>query len=164
MKQFSFTIYGRPQQRGSKTPYLPRNKRGGLVTRPDGRPVIALMDDNKKSKDWMATVRQTVGVEYRGELLTGPISLTVAFYFARPKSHYGTGRNAGVLKESAPERYTQKPDTDKLIRTIGDCLTGIVIRDDCQICVLHATKMWTDGKERVEMTVTEMYGSDMRVV
>ena len=38
------------------------------------------------------------------------------FRFVRPKSHYGTGRNAKKLKPSAPPHHTQKPDATKLLR------------------------------------------------
>ena len=27
---------------------------------------------------------------------------TIRFYFDRPKSHYGTGRNEGIVRDSAP--------------------------------------------------------------
>jgi hypothetical protein len=30
--------------------------------------------------------------------LTGPLEATLFFYFSRPKNHYGTGKNANVLK------------------------------------------------------------------
>ena len=34
--------------------------------------------------------------------LEGPLEATLLFYFSRPKHHYGSGRNAGTVKESAP--------------------------------------------------------------
>ena len=31
-----------------------------------------------------------------------PISITCSFFMKRPKSHYGTGKNSGILKQTAP--------------------------------------------------------------
>ncbi len=148
-----FTVFGRPQQRGSKTPWLPRHKDGSLVTK-NGRPVIATMDSNKKSKDWMAQVRQAAGAAYSGELLRGPISFSVTFYFARPQSHFGSGKNAGVLKTSAPLHHTQTPDVGKLVRAVEDALTGVVWADDKQVCQHdQIRKEWTTEQERAELSI-----------
>jgi Holliday junction resolvase RusA-like endonuclease len=147
-----FCVYGRPQQRGSKTPWLPRRKDGSLVVK-NGRPVIATMDSNKKSKDWMAQVRQSAGQAFNGDLLRGPIRFAVTFYFSRPKSHFGSGKNSILLKPSAPTRHTQTPDCDKLVRCLADALTGVVLADDNQICELVARKEWTTEQERAEVSI-----------
>jgi Holliday junction resolvase RusA-like endonuclease len=55
-------------------------------------------------------------------------------YFPRPKSHYGTGRNAGKLKATAPTHNDGKPDRDNLDKAILDAMTGIgFMRDDKQV-------------------------------
>ena len=151
----AFTVYGTAQSRGSKTPWNPRRKDGSLVLRADGRPVIATMDDNKKSKNWMAEVRAAAAGAFSGELLTGPIELTCAFYFARPTSHYGTGRNSGKLKPSAPIDHTQKPDLSKITRAVEDAMTKVIWRDDSQINRYghgHG-KHWTFEQSRVEIKI-----------
>ncbi len=66
-------------------------------------------------------------------LFDGPLVIDLRFYRLRPMSHYGTGRNAGVLKASAPTRPINAPDTGKLARGTVDALKGIVLRDDSQI-------------------------------
>ena len=48
------------------------------------------------------------------------VSLRCEFVFPRPLSHYGTGKNAGKLKDSAPVHYTKTPDVDKLVRGVAD--------------------------------------------
>ena len=78
------------------------------------------------------------------EILTGPCRLEVFFVFTRPGSHFGTGKNAGVLKASAPTHHPKKPDTDKLLRAIGDALTGVVVRDDSQFSEVIARKTYTE--------------------
>jgi len=62
-----------------------------------------------------------------------PLSLDCTFYVKRPKSHYGTGRNAGVLKDWAPKYPTGKPDRSNLEKMVEDCLVlARVMPDDDQ--------------------------------
>ncbi len=153
----AFTIYGRPQQRGSKSPWNPKRGDGSLVMK-NGKPVIATMDSNKKSKPWMAAVAAAAGEVMDGrDLLTGPVRLTVTFYFSRTKAHYGTGRNAGRLKDSAPARHAQTPDLAKLIRCLEDGMTGVVWRDDKQVCCYgESSRQWTTAQERAEVLIEEL--------
>ena len=72
------------------------------------------------------------------------VKLSATFYFQRPKSHFGTGRNSAVLKDSAPPDHIQTPDVDKLIRLICDALTiAGVIKDDSRIVDERGRKFWT---------------------
>ncbi len=59
--------------------------------------------------------------------------MTFWFFVTRPREHYGSGKNANILKPSAPSHPTGRPDVTKLIRSTEDALTGIVWRDDAQI-------------------------------
>lgn len=61
------------------------------------------------------------------------------------------------MKESAPERHTQKPDIDNLIKTTKDSLKGIVWRDDSQVAEIDAVKFWAE-KNSVEITVMKLEG------
>ena len=90
-----------------------------------------------------AHVISTLAAEWDREPLTGAVAVDVVFTFARPKSHYGTGRNADVVKESAPDHHTQAPDSDKLSRLTLDGLEMAgVVRNDSQVCRLNIDKMW----------------------
>ena len=145
---FEFTVYGRPQQRGSKRPV----RLGGKA---DGR--IILVDSNKKSKDWMTSVAQVAGEywKHETELITDPVVLKAAFFFARPKSHYGTGRNADRLKDLAPTVHAQSPDLAKLLRALEDALTGVVWKDDKQVCQYGegTGRYWTVAQERTQVWI-----------
>lgn len=82
------------------------------------------------------------------------VTLTATFYFARPKSHYGTGRNAHTLKPSAPPEHAQTPDADKLLRLICDALTiAGVIADDRLIVDIRGRKRWTENRPGTMVTV-----------
>ena len=90
-----------------------------------------------------AHVISTLAEDWDREPLTGAVAVDVVFTFARPKSHYGTGRNADVVKESAPDHHTQAPDSDKLSRLILDGLEMAgVVRNDSQVCRLNIDKQW----------------------
>lgn len=127
-----FIVQGRPQPAGSKR---------GFVNPKTGRVIIT--DANAKSRPWKQAVASAArDVMGDAELLAGPLDLKVTFQLARPKGHYGTGRNADVLKPSAPSYPTVKPDTTKLLRAAEDALTGVVWRDDSQVVMQFAEKVY----------------------
>ncbi len=131
-----FTVIGVPQQTGSKKPFTPKRKDGSYVKRPGGTLMTNIVDTNeKKAKPWMKSVRDAAAEAYQGPILQGPIHLTVLFCMPRPKHHYGTGRNAGKLKPSAPKYHTVAPDLTKLIRCLEDSLKGVIWRDDSQVAI-----------------------------
>jgi Holliday junction resolvase RusA-like endonuclease len=71
----------------------------------------------------------------------------------RPKAHYGSGRNADKLKDSAPAFPLGKPDVDKLSRGVMDALTGIIFRDDSCVVTKRASKRY--GRPGVAIEVCE---------
>jgi Holliday junction resolvase RusA-like endonuclease len=127
-----FTIPGLPQPQGSKT----RSRYGGLY------------EDNPKLISWRNdAIAAAVDAkpEGKGATFLGAVEVRARFVFPRLKGHYGTGRNARVLKDSAPYWHSTKPDEDKLERALGDALTmAQVVRDDCQIACWIAEKVYGD--------------------
>jgi Holliday junction resolvase RusA-like endonuclease len=143
------TVLGRPQPAGSKKAFQhPRTGR------------IVVTDDAKHSRPWkqqVAGAARDALIEARegdrfAALLTGPLRVRFEFFFVRPKGHYGTGRNAHLVKASAPDFPTVKPDTTKLVRAAEDALTGVLWRDDAQIVEQTASKHY-GTPERCEITV-----------
>lgn len=128
----AFTVPGEAQPAGSK--------RGFPFNRANGSTGVAISDANPKSKSWQHAVRTAAEEAYQGPLLEGPIRLTVQFFRVRPKGHFGSGKNANVLKPSAPAWPTSKPDTSKLLRGLEDALTSTIWRDDAQIVEQTASK------------------------
>jgi crossover junction endodeoxyribonuclease RusA len=103
---------------------------------------------NPKVEAWQGVVAAAAGAA--GVRRTdGPVNLTLRFYFARPKGHFGTGRNAGKLKASAPALPTSQSagDVDKLARAVLDALTGVAFDDDSQVADLTARKRYTPGPD-----------------
>jgi crossover junction endodeoxyribonuclease RusA len=131
MTRVAFTVHGEPAPQGSKT--TGRTKAGANYVR----------EDNPATGPWRIAVAYAATLAMREldlEPLAGPLELDVAFVFGRPRSHFGTGRNAGRLKPSAPMFCDKRPDLDKLVRAIGDALTGIAVVDDAAFVQLVARK------------------------
>ena len=82
----------------------------------------------------------------------GAVDANISAYFSRPKEHYK--RNKRGLKKSAPKDHTQKPDSDNIAKFVGDCLSGVAYRDDCQLNPLNISKHWINTEdERVEVVL-----------
>jgi crossover junction endodeoxyribonuclease RusA len=142
--RIEFEVVGEPKPQGSKKSTPIYRKDGELVRTADGRIMTRTIDDNPKTGQWKQEIAQAARQTYRGSLLDGPLALWLTFVRPRPKSHYGTGRNAARLKDSAPAYPTGRPDTLKLARAVEDALTGVVWRDDSLICRHHLGKVWGD--------------------
>lgn len=124
------TVQGTPAPQGSKT----RNRHG------------AVYESSKAVAPWREAVRaETQAAMAGGAPLAGPVAVLVTFRMRRPQSHYRTGRNAGLLRGTAPGYPHGKPDLDKLVRAVLDGLTaGGAWADDAQAVRITAAKMYAD--------------------
>ena len=68
-----------------------------------------LREVSAKIQPWRASVQYASAEQYKGEPITEAVTLDVTFVLPRAKNHYGTGRNAKKLKDSAPRRITPRP-------------------------------------------------------
>lgn len=119
---------------------------------------------SKGKASGVVNVQRTEEGEYLGKIekqiegfkpMAGPVKVFVWFGFPRPKSHYGTGKNTGILKQSAPKNLIKKPDLDNAVKFIFDVLNGLVWIDDCQIIQFLAAKEYTENP-RTEITIEEL--------
>jgi Holliday junction resolvase RusA-like endonuclease len=97
-----------------------------------------MIESSAKVKPWRDVVAwSTVAARNRirgWRPLLGPVALSLTFTMPRPRSHFGTGRNAAVVRPSAPERPDVTPDLDKLVRATQDALKfGGAFKDDAQV-------------------------------
>lgn len=144
----TFFVPGVPQPGGSKRGFAMQNKATGKW-----RAVIT--EDAKKNAPWRAVVALAAR-EAISEPFTGPVVVSFEFRMPRPRGHYGSGRNLGVLKAGAPVMHTNKPDRTKLMRSTEDALTGIAWRDDTQVVDGPTSKRYTDdGRPGCLITITE---------
>ncbi|MGW1001739.1 RusA family crossover junction endodeoxyribonuclease [Streptomyces sp. NPDC002520] len=128
---FHITVHGTPGPQGSKT----RNAAG------------ALYESSAKVKPWREAVKSAaldaLAHDETWQPLREAVRLEVVFTLPRPKHHFGTGRNAGVAKPSAPQFPVGKPDTDKLLRSTQDALKDAgVLLDDSVVTDTVAAKRY----------------------
>lgn len=71
---------------------------------------------------------------------SGLVELDVEFSLPRPKSHYGTGKNAGKVKGSAP--VVPHQDVDNLLKGAMDAASGVLYEDDKQVVRVTAVKRY----------------------
>lgn len=141
-------VTGEPKTAGSKVSGAVYRKgedgRPVPVLRQNGRVKTFVKDDNPKSKAWQSQVAQSAGIQYLGPVLREALVVEMTFRAVRPKGHFGTGRNAGVVKDSAPAAPGKRPDVLKLARAVEDALTGVLWSDDAQITDEYLCKRYGD--------------------
>lgn len=97
---------------------------------------------------WRGHVQEAVDwatLRHRLDPLVGPARAWAAVRLPRPANHYGTGRNSGRLRRSAPARPSRRGDydVDKLARALLDGITaGGGWSDDSQVTDLWVTKWY----------------------
>lgn len=96
-----------------------------------------------QAESWKTCISAAAQPHIPTQPFTGPICLELTFYFPRPKSHFGTGKNALHLKPNAPTWHTQKPDRDNAEKAVMDAMTLLGFwTDDCQVCSGEPKKIW----------------------
>lgn len=137
-----FEVPGLPQPQGSTRSFA----RGGKVV---------TTSDNPRLRPWRESVcwhaRQAMQTPWLEGTISrppfvGPVSVSAIFWLPRPAGHFGSGRNAGQLRASAPDRPAVKPDLDKLLRAVLDALSEAgAWRDDAQVVELgEVAKRYAD--------------------
>lgn len=163
MTSIEIIVLGTPAPQGSKHGYAVKRK--GAYT---GK--VAQVESSAKVKPWRMAVKyaaleamrdvelwtsiDTVADMEPWAPMTGAVVLEVVFRLPRPKGHYGTGRNAGLLKPSAPWFPAGRPDLDKLLRSTFDALGEAgVWGDDAQVTTVAASKDYATDYEPIGATI-----------
>lgn len=138
---------------------MPQGSKRAFYVAKLGRAVMT--ESCAKLKPWRAVVSLAAQNAMQGKApVPDPVSVSVNFFFSRPKSHFGTGKNAHEVKVFAPKFKNSKPDVDKLLRGILDALTGIVFIDDSCVVVVTGRKEYSSGSPGAAITVKGMEGSN----
>lgn len=116
-----------------------------------GRGRHQLVEDNSNTKEWRQTVAGWVRRRWPADqraIKGQPIGAEITFTLERPKSHYGTGRNARTVK---PQYVHALPvshatgDVDKLLRLVLDALQDAeLLDDDCAVIEALTRKFYVD--------------------
>jgi len=146
MASVLFFVPGKPIPGGSKRGFV--NPRTGAV--------IITEAAGKANKDWRAQVVASCREVFKLPPLEGPLELKIEFRMPRPQNHYGSGRNKGALKPTAPHYHCIRPDATKLTRALEDALTHILWKDDAQVTTQNVTKRYADSKPGALVEVTPL--------
>lgn len=152
---FTCVVAGRPAPQGSKD-FKGLSKAGRGILVESSKLVLPWRDAVKAAAILSAKEHRPRGFAPLFDAGVGVV-LSVRFHFIRPKSHYGTGRNAARLRDSAPDEHVQTPDLSKLIRSTEDALVDArVMHDDSQVVRFGdgTGKFWSRDFEGATITVT----------
>ena len=124
-----------------------------------GNKYQARVYDSGTSEGWKSCIALAARPFIPKKPYDGPICLNLVFNMPRPKNHYGTGKNAGVLKKDSPLWFTKKPDKDNLEKAVMDTLTQVGMWvDDSQVCDGRCTKFYAKENKtgvRIEIKTIE---------
>ena len=101
-----------------------------------------MIESSKHLGDWRSTVALAAHEAYKPAppIPAGTATvLVVEFVMPRPKS---------LPKRPPTKPHTSRPDVDKLLRAIGDALTGVVWADDGQATQCVGSKRYAEPDER----------------
>ena len=139
MEQIRLTVLGVPKAQ-ARHKHFRRGKFSGTY------------DPSEDKKETLTDIVQSQAPEIP---INAPIFLELTFYMPRPKAYYGTGSKSEILKDSAPEWHTSKPDGDNLEKFVTDSLNGIYYKDDSQICFVIRKKVYSE-RPRTEIVLTTL--------
>ena len=104
----------------------------------NGRPMFY---DSPRLKEARRVFLEALAPFRPGIPFTGPVSLTVRWFFPSKQHRDGSWR-------------VTRPDTDNLQKLLKDCMTEAGFwADDAQVCMEHAEKRWTRVRPGIEITV-----------
>ena len=117
----------------------PKGSAKGFAVPVEGKPGkfrAVVTHDNSRTKGWQQTIAEAAGRALQAAdpstfVGDAPVRLLVVFYLARPKA---LGKRVA--------HHTKKPDLDKLTRSVGDALTGVLWSDDSQVVDLQVRKRY----------------------
>lgn len=110
-----------------------------------GKGVRTYSDQSDEEQLWVMVARQQLKkfTVQRFCGFNGPVSMKIVFWMKRPASHFGSGKNSGILKASAPSAPIIKPDIDNFLKHVMDCLNHCVIwQDDSFVVGVDARKRY----------------------
>ena len=146
----TLTVVGKPRPQGSLRTLVPL--RGS-------KPTVVPADAGvyKYRADIQAAFQRKYG---EPKPLEGAVTLHAAFIFRRPDSHYypaAPTKGRAKREELKPQwqgadDYLSTPDVDKLLRAVGDSLTGFAYVDDKQVTNCWGNKRWGEA----DMTIIDI--------
>lgn len=96
----------------------------------------------------IALVNAAMGVR----VIEGPVSLEAVFLLQRPAKFDKRDKSGALAVPATYQFCTTKPDADNIIKSLQDAMKA-QWRDDSQVCVLAATKLYVPYGHKPRMIV-----------
>lgn len=108
---------------------------------------VARVFDAGTAESWKSAIAAEAAQHKPAAPISGPVSLRLHFFMARPKSHFVASKPERGLRNGAKYRHVGKPDADNLAKAVMDALTqcGWFWADDAQVAVLTVVKSYTES-------------------
>jgi Holliday junction resolvase RusA-like endonuclease len=106
----------------------------------NNRPQLRIYTPKYNATEWKEHIKKTVAARVTPFLESGPVRVSWIAFFPRPK-YMNTKKFA-----DGPVRHLKKPDRDNIDKTVLDALSGIVCKDDSQICSGEFIEMFICAK------------------
>jgi len=116
-------------------------------------------DPSKKEKDEFVKTIEGLSQGLPQTKMTKPIRCTLNFYCKRPKTHYKTGKNAHVLKDTSPKYNINNKDLDNMVKFVLDALNDKLYVDDSLIFEINCSKMYSEGDGYIYVKFMEVEDS-----
>jgi Holliday junction resolvase RusA-like endonuclease len=127
---FSIWISGKATPQGSKKAFVINNR-------------AVLVDASGGNKEWRKKVTDAVKAHEQYIRYKGAVNVSLVFYMEKAKSN-----KTGFMM--------QKPDIDKLARSVLDALTDSeIIEDDSRVVHLTCSKTWAEEQPGVLITISQ---------
>lgn len=116
----------------------------------------------RENLDWKQFIRLAAGQQLPADwqIITGPVKVNAEFMFAPLKSFPKRTHNSIIVGNRIYKPV--KPDLcDNLMKGLIDALTGLIWRDDAQICEVHSFKYYAIAPS-IRLSIAEL--DEMTVV
>ncbi len=140
MIEVAFNVEGNPRPKGNHRAKL----RGG-------RPKI--YDSTKGLTAWEKAIKVQAATVAPPSPIEGPVVLSAAFRCSRFKVIGVKVKARRIQLRGAWPTALGIGDLDKLIRAVGDALTGSIYKDDSQVVQVVASKSWAEPGEAPGVSV-----------
>lgn len=147
MNPIEFFVTGEP---------IPAPRPRARIVSPPGRKPFVHIYTPAKDEKWKKKIALLAWQSVK-RLIDGPVRVDCEFIFPRPDAHFGTGRNAGTLKASAPFWHTPRGggDRDNLDKPVLDALEAAgVVSNDSIVCDGRITKRYARPGEQPGARIT----------
>lgn len=112
--------------------------------------------DPGTANEWKAIVRAGLLENWDRSVFTGPVALTIVFFFPRPQSHY----TKKGLRPNAAKWCQTKPDADNSAKAVMDAMSSKHKgKAKAVISAISALGVWKDDAQVCRLVVEKLYGS-----